>query len=89
MNRLILFLRFTKPPIGPFGKHIRLVGDAAKDKDIAQVIEVMLGRGLLQAFVINDQRDYKVLKEMLQSHNLSVKCWKKCLFLVYFNLTFY
>ena len=56
------FCRFSKPVIGPVSRYIHLAGNAAVDDDLAQVLEVELGRGLLQSFIVNHKRDYDILQ---------------------------
>jgi hypothetical protein len=49
---------------------VKLIGDAAKDDAIANVIEAYIGRKTLLTFIVNDMHDLNVLKELVRNNNL-------------------
>ena len=51
--------KFSAPPIGPVGRHVKLVGQAARDRDLCDLIESDLGRGMLRSFVVNNMDDQR------------------------------
>ena len=60
--------RFSKPPLGPVGKYVKLVGGAANDRDLCDLIESDLGRGMLRSFVVNTTEDQRELQGIFSRH---------------------
>ena len=60
--------RFSKLPVGPVGRHIKLVGQAAQDEDLSALIESDLGRGFLRSFVVNTMDDQRTLQVIFARH---------------------
>ena len=60
--------RFSKLPVGPVGRHIKLVGQAARDKDLSALMESDLGRGFLRSFVVNTMDDQRALQAIFKRH---------------------
>ena len=57
---------FTKRPIGPIGRYIRLTPDAAGDNKLAQLLEVELGIGLLKSYICHCRKDRIQLEKIMQ-----------------------
>ena len=51
--------KFSTPPVGPVGRHVRLVGQAARDQDLCNLIESDLGRGRLRTFLVKTMDDQR------------------------------
>ena len=51
--------KFSAPPVGPVGRHVKLVGEAARDRDLCDLIESDLGRARLRTFVVNTMDDQR------------------------------
>ena len=65
--------KFSAPPLGPVGKYVRLVGGAAQDGDLCDLIESDIGRGVLRSFVVNTMDDQRVLQGIFARHFRSGK----------------
>lgn len=59
---------FKVKPVGPIGRHIKLVGKAATDKNLADLLETELGKGFLRGFLVASWEDSKVLSALLERH---------------------
>ncbi|TRY60937.1 hypothetical protein TCAL_04216 [Tigriopus californicus] len=59
---------FKEKPIGPIGRHIKLVGKAAKDKNLADLLETELGKGFLRGFLVASWEDSKALSALFERH---------------------
>ena len=57
---------FTKRPIGPIGRYIRLTQNAANDNKLAQLLEVEMGIGLLKSYICNCRKDRLQLEKIIQ-----------------------
>ena len=60
--------KFSAPPVGPVGRHIKLVGQAARDRDLCDLIESDLGRGRLRSFIVNTMDDQRELLGIFARH---------------------
>ena len=60
--------RFSAPPLGPVGKYVRLVGAAAQNRDLCDLIESDMGRGILRSFVVNTMEDQRELQGIFARH---------------------
>ena len=86
--------KFSAPPVGPVGRHVKLVGQAARDQDLCDLIESDLGRGRLRTFIVNTMDDqecvhYFVLKASLTAKRMPSysSCDKlDCIFKIYYDL---
>ena len=65
--------RFSRPPLGPVGKYVRLVGGAAQDRDLCDLIESDVGRPILRSFVVNTMEDQRELQGIFRRHFRSGK----------------
>ena len=72
MLKVSLVFRFRHQPVGPIANFVKAAGSAAKNDDVAAVIEAHLGRSLLTSFIVNDRKDLGVLKAMLRAHGVNV-----------------
>eukprot|EP00095_Tigriopus_kingsejongensis_P009936 maker-scaffold1000_size72005-snap-gene-0.10 protein:Tk09936 transcript:maker-scaffold1000_size72005-snap-gene-0.10-mRNA-1 annotation:"structural maintenance of chromosomes protein 6" len=59
---------FKTPPIGPIGSHIRLVGQASEDKNLADLLETELTKGFLRSFLVATWADSKALSKIFGRH---------------------
>ena len=60
--------RFSAPPVGPVGRHVKLVGRAARERDLCDLIESDLGRGRLRSFAVKTMDDQRALQEIFKRH---------------------
>ena len=60
--------RFSRPPLGPVGKYVRLVGRAAQDRELCDLIESDVGRTILRSFVVNSMEDQRQLQGIFKRH---------------------
>ena len=60
--------RFSMPPLGPVGKYVRLVGRAAQDRDLCDLIESDVTRAILRSFVVNTMEDQRELQGIFRRH---------------------
>jgi len=72
MPKLVLVLlidipyRFERMPIGPVGRHVHLVGKAADDSNIADLLQAELSERTLRSFIVNSDRDYRELEVLIK-----------------------
>jgi len=57
--------RFQRLPIGPVGQYVKLRGDAAKEPEVARVVETELSRGQLTAYLCHCDADRRELVKIL------------------------
>ena len=60
--------KFSAPPVGPVGRHVKLVGRAALEPDLRDLIESDLGRGRLRSFAVKTMDDQRALQEIFKRH---------------------
>lgn len=60
--------RFKVKPIGPIGRHVKLVENAAKDKDLADLIKSELNKKFLEHFLVDNVADSKQLELLFEKH---------------------
>ena len=65
--------RFSRPPLGPVGKYVRLVGRAAQDRELCDLIESDVGRTILRSFVVNSMEDQREVQGIFKRHFRSGK----------------
>ena len=56
---------FTKRPIGPLGRYVRLKGEACNDEKLAELLEIELGSGLLRSYICNCRQDRTKLEGII------------------------
>ena len=67
---------FTRRPIGPIGRYIKLNGQAVYDDKLAELLEIELGTGLLKSYICNCQKDRVALEKLAKQiwgHNTRQK----------------
>ena len=57
---------FTKRPIGPMGRYMRLKNDASSDNTLVQLLEIELGVGLLKSYICNCRKDREILEKIIK-----------------------
>jgi hypothetical protein len=57
---------FTKRPIGPMGRYMRLKNDATSDNNLARLLEIELGVGLLISYICNCRKDREILDKIIK-----------------------
>ena len=63
---------FNKPPIGPLGRYIKFKGEASNDQQLAELLEVELGRNILKSYICDCRADRIQLETIMReiwSHN--------------------
>ncbi len=53
--------KFKRPPVGPVGRHVKLRGAAVGDSNLADLLESELNQRNLNAFLVDNSHDHKVL----------------------------
>jgi len=70
IDRFVHARRFQRAPIGPIGRHVHLIGGAAADRNLADLLQIELGARTLSAFLVGNQRDHHLLLGLIQKHRL-------------------
>ena len=58
---------FVKRPIGPVGRFVRLRADAGNDDKLVELLEIELGRGLLNSYICHCRSDRILLERIIKS----------------------
>ena len=60
--------KFTKKPIGPIGRHIKIKPELCKHKDAALLIHAYLSIGLLRSFIVANTKDRQLFWEIANKY---------------------
>ena len=66
INRAARDQKFKVSPIGPVGKHVQLTENSNLDENLKNLIETELGGNILKSYLCDNDKDRKVLWEILK-----------------------